>query len=374
MDTYFAPAERADEFTLLQEIELASENPVTDGLMNAIGGLVAILNEHRQIIALNETLLKTLGVGEASEVLGLRPGEAVGCVHAHELPGGCGTSEFCATCGAAIAIVTSLAKNKSAEQTCALSVKREGQVEDIYLRVRASPITFKGKRLLLLFLQDITQQQQWAKLEQTFYHDISNLITALAGTSELLTYEDWNDKKDLNQTVFQLSQRLLKEVEFQKALAQTELTNYQPILTKISVAQIIAELQNVYGNHPVAKGKYLDLPAEIPNLSFTTDFYVMMHVLDNMLKNAFEATPEGDRVKLWIETNQHKITFLVQNPQPIPADVAKRIFQRNFSTKEGIGRGLGTYSMKLFGERFLGGTVDFSTSSQETTFWFKLSI
>ena len=374
MKTYFAPAERADEFMLLQEIELVSENPVIDGLMNAIGGLVAILNEQRQIVALNETLLKMLGISEAYEVLGLRPGEAVGCIHAHDLPGGCGTSEYCSTCGAAIAIVTGLAKNKSVEQTCALTIDRAGQPEDIYLRVRATPIALKNKRFLLLFLQDITQQQQWAKLEQTFYHDISNLITALAGTSELLTHEDWNNKQELNQTVYQLSQRLVKEVEIQRALTQAELASYQPTLTQISVVQIINEIQNVYSNHPVTKNRHLHLPSKIPNLLFVTDFYMMMHVLDNMLKNAFEATSAGDEVKLWVEPGHNTITFLVQNPQQIPADIAKRIFQRNFSTKGGTGRGLGTYSMKLFGERFLGGTVDFSISPQGTTFWFKLPI
>lgn len=374
MKTYFAPAERADEFTLLQEIELASENPVIDGLMNAVGGLVAILNEQRQIVALNETLLKMLGIGEAGEVLGLRPGEAVGCIHAYDLPGGCGTSEYCSTCGAAIAIVTGLAKNKSVEQTCALTVDRAGLPDDIFLRVRATPITIKDKKFLLLFMQDITQQQQWAKLEQTFYHDISNLITALAGTSELLTHEDWNNKQELNQTVYQLSQRLVKEVEIQRALTQAELAGYQPTLTQITVIQIINEIQNVYRNHPVTKNKHLRLPAEIPSLSFVSDFYMAMHVLDNMLKNAFEATTDGDEVKLWIESGQCKITFLVQNPQQIPANIAKRVFQRNFSTKEGTARGLGTYSMKLFGERFLGGTVDFSTSPQGTTFWFELPL
>ncbi len=75
MDTYFAPAERADEHALLQEIQFASNNPVIDGLMDAVGGLVAILNEHRQIVALNETLLKMLGIDEAGDVLGLRLGE-----------------------------------------------------------------------------------------------------------------------------------------------------------------------------------------------------------------------------------------------------------------------------------------------------------
>lgn len=40
-----------------------------------------------------------------------------------------------------------------------------------------------------------------------------------------------------------------------------------------------------------------------------------------------------------------------------------RIFQRSFSTKGAKGRGLGTYSMKLFGETYLGGQVSFRSSA-----------
>ena len=375
MKSYFAPAERADESILLEEIKLASENPLIDGLMNVVCGLLAVLNEQRQIVALNETLLAMLGIGDAGEVLGLRPGEAIDCIHAHEMTGGCGTSQFCSSCGAAIAIVTSLSKNKPAEQTCALTVNRRGKQEDLYLRVRAMPINFGCTRMILLFMQDITQHQQWAALERTFYHDVSNLITALAGTSELLTYDDWNNKKELTHTVYQLSQRLLKEIEIQRSLSQTEMANYQPTLNNVSVAQIIEEIQNVYVNHPVAKNKTLRLPDTFPNLSFTTDFYMLMHVLDNMLKNAFEATAEGGEVKLSIARKKSKITFCVWNRETIPPRLTLRIFQRNFSTKKGMGRGLGTYSMKLFGEQFLGGSVDFTSSkTRGTEFRFSVPI
>mgnify|MGYP006293419399 CR=1 len=37
------------------------------------------------------------------------------------------------------------------------------------------------------------------------------------------------------------------------------------------------------------------------------------------------------------------------------------LFKRSFSTK-GVGRGIGTYSMKLFGEKYLKGKVDFKNS------------
>ena len=60
-------------------------------------------------------------------------------------------------------------------------------------------------------------------------------------------------------------------------------------------------------------------------------------------------------------------SFCVWNAGEIPADIAKRVFQRNFSTKAQAGRGIGTFSMKLFGEKYLGGRVDFTTSSSDGT-------
>jgi sensor histidine kinase regulating citrate/malate metabolism len=48
-------------------------------------------------------------------------------------------------------------------------------------------------------------------------------------------------------------------------------------------------------------------------------------------------------------------------------EIANRIFQRNFSTKAQAGRGVGTYSMKLFGEKILGGKVSFTSSREDGT-------
>jgi signal transduction histidine kinase len=92
-----------------------------------------------------------------------------------------------------------------------------------------------------------------------------------------------------------------------------------------------------------------------------------------MVTNALEATPEGGRVSLSVESQQNSISFCVWNASVIPEDIARRIFQRNFSTKESMGRGFGTYSMKLFGEQVLGGSVQFeSTDDAGTTFRFTL--
>jgi len=64
----------------------------------------------------------------------------------------------------------------------------------------------------------------------------------------------------------------------------------------------------------------------------------------------------------------------VHNHGVIPRDIQHQIFERSFSTK-GEGRGIGTFSMKLIGETYLGGKVDFNSDRENgTTFRIELPI
>ena len=93
-----------------------------------------------------------------------------------------------------------------------------------------------------------------------------------------------------------------------------------------------------------------------------------------IIKNALEATPEGGEVRVWCERDETRAVFRVWNEGELPASTRRRLFERYFTTKGGAGRGLGTYSMKLIGERCLGGEVGFDTSSEGTTFWICLPL
>ncbi|WDP85964.1 MAG: sensor histidine kinase [Desulfobacter sp.] len=84
----------------------------------------------------------------------------------------------------------------------------------------------------------------------------------------------------------------------------------------------------------------------------------MSRILGNMVINALEATPENGEIKIELEAGVNgQMIWRVWNQSPIPKPIQKRIFQRYFSSKEGNGRGLGTYSMKLFGESYLKAVV-----------------
>ena len=197
------------------------------------------------------------------------------------------------------------------------------------------------------------------------------MLTKLVMASQLLMQE--NPSSNLAETTYQVSQRLSKEVDIQQYLLRSENFDFKPVFFEVTIEKILNELQSFFDNHPVAHEKNIAISETYPAVSIKTDISLLLRVLYNMVTNAFEATPENGMVKVWIEHENNYFSFCVWNEQEIPQEITKRIFQRNFSTKEEAGRGIGTFSMKLLGEKVLGGKVSFSTSKSKGTI-FKFSI
>ncbi len=77
-----------------------------------------------------------------------------------------------------------------------------------------------------------------------------------------------------------------------------------------------------------------------------------------MLKNACEAEAEKDRPPITISWGEidEKISIAVHNHAIIPPEISLQLFRKFHSTK-GKGRGVGTFSIKVLTERYLGGNV-----------------
>ena len=103
-DTHFLPAERAPETRVREDHERFRSIPHLGKSLDAVPNPVLFLNPERQIVYCNRAGLDYLKTHDGLPELGLRPGEALRCDKSHIMPGGCGTSEFCTTCGAANAI------------------------------------------------------------------------------------------------------------------------------------------------------------------------------------------------------------------------------------------------------------------------------
>ncbi len=373
LKTHYASPERSGPVDLEAEIKTATLSPLMNSVLRGVGGLLAILNKNRQIISLNEEFLHSLGVKKAAEIMGLRHGEAFNCVHAKKMQAGCGTSKFCSTCGATIAIVTCQAQERAVSQTCALKTTQGGKIRDIFFRVICSPIVLDDRKFILLFMQDITIQQKKESLERMFLHDINNTLNALMGTVEIGLFKTGEASRQESKRVHDLSLRLAREIKMQSRLAGQMRDAFEPMIRNILFKEVVDELHLVFSEHPAAKTRKLLLPFSLPQTPFLTDFTILMRVLTNMVLNALEASQENEKVRVTCDHHENLVSFSVWNQQLIPEEVALRIFQRNFSTKDEPGRGLGTYAMKIFGEEFLGGKIFFSSTQDEgTKFTFEL--
>lgn len=101
--THFAPPERDYGERLRKSIDFVCTSETMDTVMRTVNGLVAVLNDRRQILGMNRALIDVLGLDGPGDALGLRPGEALPCGHSRDMEARCGTSRYCVTCGAKIA-------------------------------------------------------------------------------------------------------------------------------------------------------------------------------------------------------------------------------------------------------------------------------
>lgn len=374
-ETCFLPAPRASTEEVRQLVERVAVHPVVDTVLAAAGGLIAVLNAQRQVLAVNHAYLARLGVADPAAALGLRPGEALGCVHAHDHPGGCGTGPACVSCGAAIALLAAGESGKPAERECALTVERGGHRQDLCFRVRAAPILVEGASVLLLFLEDVTTDKRRAALERAFLHDLRNALAALLGAVEELEIDRPPGQAALAREVRSLVHRLAREIEVHQALCIERDALPPRRGAAVRLDRVVAELADAVAHHPAARDRRIRLPAMLPRNDLRTETVLLHRVLSNMLVNALEVTRPGGEVRLDVSVEGATVTFSVWNAGAVPPAVAPRIFQRYFSTKEGLGRGQGTWAMKLLGETHLGGRVDFTTSETDgTVFRFVLPL
>ncbi len=351
--------------------KLANEPFLTE-MLDAANVYVAILDRHRQIVAANSNLLHSLGAS-MDHARGKRWGEVAHCVNVRDGFDGCGTAPRCAACGAFMAIVDAQKSGEVAEHECLMTVSRDGGVEAREFEVRAAPLSVGGTPYIVASFRDISAEKRREALEQVFFHDILNTISGIHGWSDLLKDSVEGDGRRMAERIAFLGERLKREVLEQRTLVAAEDGTLELKREPVRVGDVLASVERVFSQHEAARGQTLELAPDGSDEPVVTDAALLGRVLINMTKNAFEAGASGDTVRLWAETTPETLRFRVWNKAVMSREAQLRVFQRSFSTKARRGRGLGTFSMKLFGERYLGGVVSFESSEEAgTTFTIAL--
>jgi signal transduction histidine kinase len=250
---------------------------------------------------------------------------------------------------------------------------RENEALDF--QVIASPY-FHDKEMYTLFsFSDISDEKRRQVLERIFFHDILNTAGGIYGLTDVIQYVD--DEKELEEMLKMIhtsSETLVDEIKSQRQLSSAEQGNLVLEYSDLKSFEILKELSELYSQHQIIERRKINIDQSDANVNFSSDKTILKRVLGNMLKNALEASTTDGTVTVKSNKNSDKVLFSVHNSTYMEQDVQLQIFKRSYSTK-GSGRGLGTYSIKLLGEKFLKGKVWFESEIEKgTTFYFEIPL
>jgi len=368
-ETRFLPSARATRGELESDSKVLSETALLESVFNALPELLLVLNEQRQAVLANNAVLRLLGIEDLNLVLGKRPGELFRCEHACQAAdaGGCGTTEYCRNCGAVLAIVAAMNGNRETRE-CRITIRANGGIHAVDFRVTAYPLIVSGRKFVAVYLLDISSEKRRQVLERLFMHDIANSAGAVETVMGMLTDPAIaaESTKELTALGSRAARQLLDEVNSQRMLLAAEqdqlAVNPISMMTREVFESVIAQLSHAsYGRF-----KTILLSDDSVNEPILADHTILRRVLFNMLKNALEASAQGETVQAAVRRDGASFIFSVSNPAVIKPEFRTQVFKRSFSTK-GEGRGLGTYSMRLFTENYLRGKISFSSEQDKGT-------
>lgn len=368
LKTYFDSPERVS----IEEIEQLRSRFVNlssiQQILEAFPHIALLLNEHRQIVAFNSKARNYFFGANGTGVLGKRLGEALNCIHSKEMEAGCGTSVFCRECGAGQSIKNTNQTNDNSVSECRITAQQSDVEVSLDFRVYTSKIFIDGHSFILFAVEDIQSEKRKLVLERVFFHDVLNTASAIKGIAEVLPQLKNSDEFDEFVNMLQYSSdQLIDEIQAQRDLTYAENGLLKINISEISVNEILSRVEALYKNHELSKQKNLEVIYVKVNIKIKTDPSLLIRSLSNLVKNALEAITEKQTVKLFSELYDNQIKFIVWNEGIIPESVQFQIFQRSFSTKANFGRGIGTYSVKLFVEKYLGGKVSLISNQQDQT-------
>jgi nitrogen fixation/metabolism regulation signal transduction histidine kinase len=371
--TKYASPQRSSDLEIKAGYDLISEEKTLLNVLGSVSGITAVLDQNRQIVYANKELMDLLGISSVEELLGKRPGEAIGCIHAAEQPGGCGTSESCSVCGAVNAIIESQKWGIKTEKETRISSVISGNSVHWDLKVISSPVIIRNMTFYIFTIQDISNEKRWQNLERTFYHDILNSAANLNGLLTILKDgAEPEEVKELINISEEVSRELIEEIIIHRQIRAAENGDLVIKSEKLVASEILSSAVSRISGNDLAKTKRILFSDRSDGSEVMTDRLILHRILINLLKNAVEATANNGTVYAEVVEDHGKVRFNVKNDFIIPNDIKMQIFQRSFSTK-GKGRGIGTYSIKLLGEKYLGGKVGFtSTDPGGTIFYIEL--
>lgn len=125
-------------------------------IFNALPIPAFVVDEDVRILELNGAAAELCSQSREG-VYGLRGGEVLHCLHAADVPEGCGRGPACKDCVIRSLVAKCLVGQTTSRKMMALQLAPELEAKDLQVLITASPMPDGGEKLALVMVEDITE-------------------------------------------------------------------------------------------------------------------------------------------------------------------------------------------------------------------------
>jgi hypothetical protein len=132
-------------------------------VFDAIPSIIFVVDDDVRIQEYNAAAAELLSL-ERSAVLRRRGGEVLNCLHAADMPEGCGRSPFCKDCVIRNSVAEAFRGNRVVRRRKKLEILRDGGKMELYALITTSPFYYNKRPLVLLVIEDISEIAEFHRL------------------------------------------------------------------------------------------------------------------------------------------------------------------------------------------------------------------
>ncbi len=131
-------------------------NDILRSIFDALPSLLFVVDDDVRIHEYNAAAAGLLGA-ERETIIRQRTGEVLHCLHAIDVPDGCGRGPVCAQCVIRNAVNEGMQGHRVVRHRARLELQQHGKTAELYALITTAPFHFAGQTLVLLIVEDITE-------------------------------------------------------------------------------------------------------------------------------------------------------------------------------------------------------------------------